>query len=262
MRPKLAACVAAIQGGVACGAHRRRPRSRTRCCSSCSPTRASARRSSLVMRRSPTFRRSSATTSMGTYARNPVEFVRGEGTRAVGRRRQRVPRLPGRHPRRADRPLPTRAGSRRSASRRRGSRTSATSSTRSRRCGWPSGSPRARSAARCSSPTRAPRPSSARSSSRAATAPAATSWCCEGGFHGRTYGALSATPQEAKQAPFAPLVPGFKVATARRRCVEARRLEHRGRARRADPGRGGHPPAPRRGAGAPRARPATRTARC
>src|ERR671920_29054 len=33
----------------------------------------------------------------------------------------------------------------------------------------------------------------------------------EGGFHGRTMGALSATPQEPKQAPFAPLVPGFKV---------------------------------------------------
>jgi acetylornithine/N-succinyldiaminopimelate aminotransferase len=32
------------------------------------------------------------------------------------------------------------------------------------------------------------------------------------GFHGRTFGALSATPQEAKQAPFAPLVPGFIVA--------------------------------------------------
>jgi acetylornithine/succinyldiaminopimelate/putrescine aminotransferase len=31
------------------------------------------------------------------------------------------------------------------------------------------------------------------------------------GFHGRTYGALSATPQETKQAPFAPLVPGFRV---------------------------------------------------
>jgi acetylornithine/N-succinyldiaminopimelate aminotransferase len=30
-----------------------------------------------------------------------------------------------------------------------------------------------------------------------------------GGFHGRTFGALSATPQETKQAPFAPLVPGF-----------------------------------------------------
>ena len=34
----------------------------------------------------------------------------------------------------------------------------------------------------------------------------------EGGFHGRTMGALSATPQEPKQAPFAPLVPGFRVA--------------------------------------------------
>ncbi len=29
-------------------------------------------------------------------------------------------------------------------------------------------------------------------------------------FHGRTYGALSATPQESKQAPFAPLVGGFR----------------------------------------------------
>ena len=33
----------------------------------------------------------------------------------------------------------------------------------------------------------------------------------QGAFHGRTYGALSATPQESKQAPFAPLVPGFTV---------------------------------------------------
>ena len=30
-----------------------------------------------------------------------------------------------------------------------------------------------------------------------------------GAFHGRTLGALSATPQETKQEPFAPLVPGF-----------------------------------------------------
>ena len=35
-----------------------------------------------------------------------------------------------------------------------------------------------------------------------------------GAFHGRTYGALSATPQEAKQAPFAPLVPGFRAVHA------------------------------------------------
>jgi acetylornithine/N-succinyldiaminopimelate aminotransferase len=33
----------------------------------------------------------------------------------------------------------------------------------------------------------------------------------EGAFHGRTMGALSATPSETKQEPFAPLVPGFVV---------------------------------------------------
>ncbi len=42
----------------------------------------------------------------------------------------------------------------------------------------------------------------------------------EGAFHGRTYGALSATHQEAKQAPFAPLVPGFKVAAATADSIE------------------------------------------
>ena len=36
----------------------------------------------------------------------------------------------------------------------------------------------------------------------------------ERGFHGRTMGALSATPQEQKQAPFAPLVPGFRAVPA------------------------------------------------
>lgn len=35
-----------------------------------------------------------------------------------------------------------------------------------------------------------------------------------GAFHGRTYGALSATPSESKQAPFAPLVPGFRPVAA------------------------------------------------
>jgi acetylornithine/N-succinyldiaminopimelate aminotransferase len=33
----------------------------------------------------------------------------------------------------------------------------------------------------------------------------------EGAFHGRTMGALSGTPQRAKQEPFEPLVPGFTV---------------------------------------------------
>jgi predicted acetylornithine/succinylornithine family transaminase len=36
-----------------------------------------------------------------------------------------------------------------------------------------------------------------------------------GAFHGRTYGSLSATPQESKQAPFAPLVGGFVAVPAR-----------------------------------------------
>ncbi len=39
-------------------------------------------------------------------------------------------------------------------------------------------------------------------------------------FHGRTFGALSATPQESKQAPFAPLVPGFVVVPKAPEAVE------------------------------------------
>ncbi len=41
------------------------------------------------------------------------------------------------------------------------------------------------------------------------------------GFHGRTYGALSATPQESKQAPFAPLVPGFEAVEATAAAITA-----------------------------------------
>ncbi|MDE3134116.1 MAG: acetylornithine/succinylornithine family transaminase [Acidobacteriota bacterium] len=40
-------------------------------------------------------------------------------------------------------------------------------------------------------------------------------------FHGRTYGSLSATPQEAKQAPFAPLVPGFVVTEKHPQALDA-----------------------------------------
>ena len=42
-----------------------------------------------------------------------------------------------------------------------------------------------------------------------------------GAFHGRTYGALSATPQESKQAPFAPLVPGFRPVAAEPEAIRA-----------------------------------------
>jgi len=47
-----------------------------------------------------------------------------------------------------------------------------------------------------------------------------------GGFHGRTYGALSATPQEAKQAPFAPLVGGFRTAEPEAAALAAAVDEH------------------------------------
>ena len=47
-----------------------------------------------------------------------------------------------------------------------------------------------------------------------------------GAFHGRTYGALSATPQEAKQAPFAPLVPGFVAVAPEPAAIEAAVGEH------------------------------------
>ena len=61
-----------------------------------------------------------------------------------------------------------------------------------------------------------------------------------GAFHGRTYGALSATPQESKQAPFAPLVPGFRaVDPTPEAIVGAVDDEHRRRAAGADPGRDG-----------------------
>jgi predicted acetylornithine/succinylornithine family transaminase len=47
-----------------------------------------------------------------------------------------------------------------------------------------------------------------------------------GAFHGRTYGALSATPQESKQAPFAPLVPGFKAVAPTPEALSAAIDEH------------------------------------
>jgi len=51
--------------------------------------------------------------------------------------------------------------------------------------------------------------------------PGGTVVVVEGAFHGRTYGALSATPQESKQAPFAPLVPGFVVVPKDAAALEA-----------------------------------------
>ena len=58
---------------------------------------------------------------------------------------------------------------------------------------------------------------------RAQGAPGGDVVVVHGAFHGRTYGALSATPQEAKQAPFAPLVPGFRAVAAEPHARRARR---------------------------------------
>ena len=80
----------------------------------------------------------------------------------------------------------------------------------------------------------------------------------EEAFHGRTYGSLSATPQESKQAPFAPLVPGLSDGRQGPGGAARRgRREHRRGAAGADPGRDRDPRAVRRAAASPRARPAT-----
>ena len=190
--------------------------------------------------------RSSASTS--PRLRAPARRVRARrGRAAVGRRRRRVPRLPDRHSASAVGPLPP--------ARRRGDPHAGRAAAPRRqpllhRAGdarWPSGWPSARWAARCTSPTPAPRRSRRRSSSRARQARRRRRRRCSGAFHGRTYGALSATPQESKQAPFAPLVPGFRAVEATAEAVAAAVDEpDRGRAARAGAGRGRRARAARR----------------
>ena len=125
------------------------------------------------------------------------------------RRRQRVPRPAGRHRGLQHGPLPP-------ARRRRRAGAGGAADARlepllhaRRTCGWRSGSRRPRSGGKvffCNSGAEANEAAIklARKRRRGGGFLVA-----HGGFHGRTYGALSATPQETKQAPFAPLVPGF-----------------------------------------------------
>ena len=70
----------------------------------------------------------------------------------------------------------------------------------------------AAAARRRSSATRAPRRTRRRSRSRARRRAAPRIVALEGGFHGRTLGALSATGQPAKWEGFGPLVPGVTFA--------------------------------------------------
>ena len=102
-------------------------------------------------------------------------------------------------------------------------------------------------AASASSATAAPRPTRRRSSWPGPTGMRTGRYkivTMEGGFHGRTYAALTATAQPKYHAGFEPMVPGFATSLQRSRgCRQgSRRPDGRG-AGRADPGRGGdqHP---------------------
>ena len=261
MRPKLEACRARARGGRGQRAHRRRPRAAR--AAARAVHRRGDRHEAVALAELQALERDAL---MPTYARNPVEFVRGEGTRLWDDEGNEyldflagisVAQLGHCHPARgrggaragrpADarrEPLLHRAAAMRLAER--------LADALARRQGVLRATP-------------APRRSSARSSWRASAARGGEFVVLEGGFHGRTMGALSATPQEAKQAPFAPLVPGFRVVPRERRRGARRAAvteRHRRRAARADPGRVRHPPARARACCAPRARPATSTARC
>ncbi len=202
---------------------------------------------------------------MRTYARKPVEFVRGEGARLWDADGQRVPRLPGRDLGRADRPLPPGAVAAVTEQAQRLMHVGNLFYTE----------PQMRLAERLSEGVAgrqgllrelaAPRPTSARSSSPAGTGAAARSSSPRAASTAAPMGALSATPQETKQAPFAPLVPGFKVVGAQRPRVAARRgrPRHRRRPARAGPGRvAASTRSTRSTSRVARARCATSTARC
>ena len=66
---------------------------------------------------SPSSRRSMTQFTIDTYARLPLDAVRGEGVAPLGRRRQGVPRLPRRHLGEQRRALPPARGRGASASR-------------------------------------------------------------------------------------------------------------------------------------------------
>ena len=144
-----------------------------------------------------------------TYARNPLEFVRGEGTRLWDSEGNEyldflcgisVTQLGHSHPA-VVAAVSEQAGRR---------CTRGPSSTRSPRCGSPPGWRRHRSAARSSSRTPARRRSSARSSSRAGRGRVARSSWSRALPRSHDGGAVG-HPAGGQQAPFAPLVPGFRV---------------------------------------------------
>ena len=239
MRPKLQACLDAIHGGVTLRAHRRRPRPALAAARALHGRRHrhqdQARR--MTPRRPQLLERDHQITPTRV---SPVEFVRGEGARLwddegneyldflTGLGRQQPRALPparrrgdpraGRAPHPRRQPLLHRAAVRLAAAAGRV----------------------ARSAARCSSRNSGAEANEAAHQARAqGQAAAGDIVVVHRAFHGRTYGALSATPQESKQAPFAPLVPGLPSRSSRRRRPSRRpsTTAHRRGAARAGAGR-------------------------
>ena len=240
MRPKLQACVDAIDGGVTLLAHRRRPR----------PALAAAR---AVHRRrhrhedrahepcADARRRSSASASSRPTRGCPVEFVRGRGRTPVGRRGQRVPRLPRRdlacsnvghcHPARG----------------RGGARAGGAPHARHQPLLHRAGDAAARAAVRALARRQgvllqlaAPRPSRRRSSSCARRAAAARSWSCRA----PSTAARTARCRPRRRSPSRRRsrrsCPGFVVVPKDPAALDAAvDEEHRGGAARADPGRDG-----------------------
>ncbi len=148
---------------------------------------------------------------MPTYGAPTVQFVRGEGCRAVGPRRQALPRLPRRlavaawatPTRRWPTPWPSRPAP---------CCTSPTCSAPSPAARWPSPSTACwAAAARCSSPTRAPRPTSAPSSWPASGAAAAgTWWSAPSARSTAAPWPPSTPPASPKHEAFQPLPEGFR----------------------------------------------------
>ena len=192
---------------------------------------------------------------MRTYKRAPVDFVRGEGRAALGRRGQGVPRLPHRDLGLLGRPLPSR-------------RWSKAVHEQAHRLMHVSNlfytEPMARLAERLSESSLGGRVFFSNSGTeanecaikiarkhahrRGVTAPEIVSF--EGDFHGRTYGALSATPGLAPQRGAGADAAGLPLGPPQRRRRPARGggREHRRGPDRADPGRGRRLPDLRRGA--------------
>jgi len=200
-----------------------------RCCSSCSPTRASG--PAVALKELQSLERDAV---METYARLPVsssarghaavgrrgheylDFFCGAGVTSSGTARRRVEAVAiSRAPAAHVEPLLYRAGH------------------QARQNAW--WTPRSTGGRSCATP-----PEAVECASSAAAPPGGKMWWLEGAFHGRTYGALSATPQESKQAQLAPLVPGSDGAPRRPQGLHRRGGRvHGGSAARASAGRGG-----------------------